>query len=711
MSVDNSLGILDFSLAKDNEKTTMTAASVYKTSDKENDPDSHLTGTIVTTGATAQPATPIASVVAALPATPTVSASQDVGDGASLSTSSEHKFQSYVNGNGNGVYKIIKTLGKGNFAKVKLAIHVPTGREVAIKVIDKTQLNTSARQKLYREVKIMKLLNHPNIVRLFQVIESERTLYLVMEYASRGELFDHLVKNGRMRERDARVIFRQLVSAIQYCHSKFVVHRDLKAENLLLDQNMNIKIADFGFGNTFDPNAQLETFCGSPPYAAPELFMGRKYAGPEVDAWSLGVVLYTLVSGSLPFDGGTLKELRERVLRGKYRVPYYISMDCENLMRKFLVLNPAKRTSLSAVMSDKWINLGHEEGERLRPFREKPMELQDMARFDLLMSMGHKRRDVEQSVKGQQFDDIYCTYMLLGVAKPRSSNRSAKTEAVPTIDLTTPPVSNPLPTITTPTVTIAQVTLALDKNPAIHSASPSSRQAAPRLANAPNTPTSTPPSGPPAKPTRRTPARTPARKVTNHSSGQGRPEPSSLPHTPQTKRCSANMDVKPTLLSAQRQLAQTQKMASTPPRFQYPGSQTPNQAQGCNRRPTTLYEKAEPAATPLLVPKSPAIGGRLMERIPGAGAVEKTSDKPFTRHNVARATFHFGQARSGKRGGGSGGGTGGEEDNYQTPPLSADDTKPASRVGFFSKLTARFGRRVIHLNEKDATEQRKNLTK
>ncbi|XP_016978282.1 MAP/microtubule affinity-regulating kinase 4 [Drosophila rhopaloa] len=713
MSVDNSLGILDFSLPKESEKTAMTAANKYKTSDKENDPDPHLMG-IVTTGATAQPATPTSATAtaAALPPTSGLSAGQDVADGGGSCGNTELKFQSYVNGNGNGVYKIIKTLGKGNFAKVKLAIHVPTGREVAIKVIDKTQLNTSARQKLYREVKIMKLLNHPNIVRLFQVIESERTLYLVMEYASRGELFDHLVKNGRMRERDARVIFRQLVSAIQYCHSKFVVHRDLKAENLLLDQNMNIKIADFGFGNTFDPNAQLETFCGSPPYAAPELFMGRKYAGPEVDAWSLGVVLYTLVSGSLPFDGGTLKELRERVLRGKYRVPYYISMDCENLMRKFLVLNPAKRTTLSAVMSDKWINLGHDEADKLRPFREKPMELQDAPRFDLLVSMGHKRRDVEQSVKGQQFDDIYCTYMLLGVAKPRSSNRSAKPEALAAgADVTSPSVSSPLTNITTPTVTIAQVTLSMDKNTPTHTASASSRPIAPRLASAPITPTSTPPSGPPAKPTRRTPGRTPARKATNHSSGLGRPEPSSLPHTPQSKRASANMDVKPTLLSAQRQLAQTQKLASTPPRFQYPTTQTPNQAQGSNRRPTTLYEKAEPAVTPLLVPKSPAIGGRLMERIPAAGAVEKASDKPFTRQNVARATFHFGQARSGKRGGGSGGGQGGEEDSYQTPPLSADDTKPASRVGFFSKLTARFGRRVIHLNEKDVTEQRKNLTK
>nr|XP_017016790.1 MAP/microtubule affinity-regulating kinase 4-like [Drosophila kikkawai]XP_017016792.1 MAP/microtubule affinity-regulating kinase 4-like [Drosophila kikkawai] len=708
MSLENSLGALDFTSTTESatkavpgiEKITadpeaMISANIYKSADKENEPElTNAPGTIMTTGAVAQPATPTVATATSASASATP-AGKDATDGGTA----ELKFQSYVNGNGNGVYKILKTLGKGNFAKVKLALHVPTGREVAIKVIDKTQLNTSARQKLYREVKIMKLLNHPNIIRLFQVIESERTLYLVMEYASRGELFDHLVKNGRMRERDARVIFRQLVSAIQYCHSKFVVHRDLKAENLLLDQHLNIKIADFGFGNTFDPNAHMETFCGSPPYAAPELFMGRKYAGPEVDAWSLGVVLYTLVSGSLPFDGGTLKELRDRVLRGKYRVPYYISMDCENLMRKFLVLNPAKRTSLSAVMSDKWINLGHDESDRLRVYREKPLDLQDPNRYDVLVSMGHKHRDVVKSVKGQLFDDIYCTYMLLDVAKPRYSQRHARSSG----DVSsTPQTGLPPPSITTPTVTIAQVTLAMDNSPPLTQAQ-TSRPIAPRLTNGLTTPTSTPPAGPPAKPTRRTPAR----KATGFSSSQGRPEPTS-----QTKRSSATVDVKPTLLSAQRQLAQTQKLTNTPPRYQYSGSQTPGTAQGISRRPTTLYEKAEPVpGSPLLVPKSPAIGGRLLDRLNGAAGADRPSDKPFTRQNAVRSTFHFGQGRNGKRGAGGGSGAPGEDDHYQTPPLSADDTKPASRVGFFSKLTARFGRRVIHLNEKDATEQRKNLTK
>ena len=114
---------------------------------------------------------------------------------------------------------------------------------------------------------------------------------------------------------------------------------------------MNIKIADFGFSNEFIPGNKLDTFCGSPPYAAPELFQGKKYDGPEVDVWSLGVILYTLVSGSLPFDGSTLRELRERVLRGKYRIPFYMSTDCENLLKKFLVLNPARRASLEVSTS------------------------------------------------------------------------------------------------------------------------------------------------------------------------------------------------------------------------------------------------------------------------------------------------------------------------------------------------------------------------
>eukprot|EP00090_Calanus_glacialis_P028630 TRINITY_DN4595_c0_g1_i3.p1 TRINITY_DN4595_c0_g1~~TRINITY_DN4595_c0_g1_i3.p1 ORF type:complete len:791 (-),score=156.89 TRINITY_DN4595_c0_g1_i3:658-3030(-) len=312
-----------------------------------------------------------------------------------------------------GKYRLLKTIGKGNFAKVKLAKHIPTGKEVAIKIIDKTQLNPGSLQKLFREVRIMKTLDHPNIVKLFQVIETEKTLYLVMEYASGGEVFDYLVLHGRMKEKEARAKFRQIVSAVQYCHQKKIIHRDLKAENLLLDSEMNIKIADFGFSNEFVPGNKLDTFCGSPPYAAPELFQGKKYDGPEVDVWSLGVILYTLVSGSLPFDGSTLRELRERVLRGKYRIPFYMSTDCENLLKKFLVLNPTRRASLEVIMKDKWMNMGYEDDD-LKPYIEPIQDWADSKRIEILQTMGYSNSVVEEALKQQKFDDCYASYLLLG---------------------------------------------------------------------------------------------------------------------------------------------------------------------------------------------------------------------------------------------------------------------------------------------------------
>ncbi|XP_053225296.1 serine/threonine-protein kinase MARK2 isoform X10 [Podarcis raffonei] len=342
-----------------------------------------------------------------------------------------------------GNYRLLKTIGKGNFAKVKLARHVLTGKEVAVKIIDKTQLNSSSLQKLFREVRIMKVLNHPNIVKLFEVIETEKTLYLVMEYASGGEVFDYLVAHGRMKEKEARAKFRQIVSAVQYCHQKFIVHRDLKAENLLLDADMNIKIADFGFSNEFTFGNKLDTFCGSPPYAAPELFQGKKYDGPEVDVWSLGVILYTLVSGSLPFDGQNLKELRERVLRGKYRIPFYMSTDCENLLKKFLILNPSKRGTLEQIMKDRWMNVGHEDDE-LKPYVEPLPDYKDPRRTgaltvsllslcvrapfrcpaELMISMGYTREEIQDSLVSQKYNEVMATYLLLGYKNSELDNDS-----------------------------------------------------------------------------------------------------------------------------------------------------------------------------------------------------------------------------------------------------------------------------------------------
>uniref|UniRef100_A0AAX7VT27 non-specific serine/threonine protein kinase n=1 Tax=Astatotilapia calliptera TaxID=8154 RepID=A0AAX7VT27_ASTCA len=294
-----------------------------------------------------------------------------------------------------GNYRLLKTIGKGNFAKVKLARHVLTGREVR-QIFNLCFITfILCVLFLFREVRIMKILNHPNI----------------------GEVFDYLVAHGRMKEKEARAKFRQIVSAVQYCHQRRIVHRDLKAENLLLDADMNIKIADFGFSNEFTVGSKLDTFCGSPPYAAPELFQGKKYDGPEVDVWSLGVILYTLVSGSLPFDGQNLKELRERVLRGKYRIPFYMSTDCENLLKKLLVLNPVKRGSLEQIMKDHWMNVGHEE-EELKPYIEPEADFSDSSRIELMVTMGFPKDEITDSLQNQKYDEVMATYLLLGRKAP-----------------------------------------------------------------------------------------------------------------------------------------------------------------------------------------------------------------------------------------------------------------------------------------------------
>ncbi|XP_014642363.1 PREDICTED: serine/threonine-protein kinase SIK1 isoform X2 [Ceratotherium simum simum] len=188
-----------------------------------------------------------------------------------------------------GFYDIERTLGKGNFAVVKLARHRVTKTQVAIKIIDKTRLDSSNLEKIYREVQIMKLLNHPHIIKLYQVMETKDMLYIVTEFAKNGEMFDYLTSNGHLSESEARKKFWQILSAVEYCHSHHIVHRDLKTENLLLDGNMDIKLADFGFGNFYKSGEPLSTWCGSPPYAAPEVFEGKEYEGPQLDIWTLGV--------------------------------------------------------------------------------------------------------------------------------------------------------------------------------------------------------------------------------------------------------------------------------------------------------------------------------------------------------------------------------------------------------------------------------------
>ncbi|XP_038236411.1 serine/threonine-protein kinase SIK3 isoform X9 [Dermochelys coriacea] len=266
----------------------------------------------------------------------------------------------------------------------------------------------------------MKMLCHPHIIRLYQVMETERMIYLVTEYASGGEIFDHLVAHGRMAEKEARRKFKQIVAAVHFCHCCNIVHRDLKAENLLLDANLNIKIADFGFSNIFTPGQLLKTWCGSPPYAAPELFEGKEYDGPKVDIWSLGVVLYVLVCGALPFDGSTLQNLRARVLSGKFRIPFFMSTECEHLIRHMLVLDPSKRLSMEQICKHKWMKLGEADAEFDRLIAEcqhlKIERQMEPLNEDVLLAMVEMGLDKErtlQSLRTDAYDHYSAIYSLL----------------------------------------------------------------------------------------------------------------------------------------------------------------------------------------------------------------------------------------------------------------------------------------------------------
>uniref|UniRef100_A0A8C7I9H0 non-specific serine/threonine protein kinase n=1 Tax=Oncorhynchus kisutch TaxID=8019 RepID=A0A8C7I9H0_ONCKI len=320
-----------------------------------------------------------------------------------------------------GYYEIERTIGKGNFAVVKLATHIITKAKVAIKIVDKTQLDDENLKKIFREVQIMKMLRHPHIIRLYQVMETERMIYLVTEYASGGEiLVNHLVAHGRMAEKDARRKFKQIVAAVHFCHCRNIVHRDLKAENLLLDHNLNIKIADFGFSNLFSRGQLLKTWCGSPPYAAPELFEGKEYDGPKVDIWSLGVVLYVLVCGALPFDGSTLQNLRARVLSGKFRIPFFMSTDCEYLIRHMLVLEPSRRLSMEQICKNKWMKQGDPDPEFERLIveceqvkSERETELINEQVLMAMSEMGLDRERTLQSLHTDAYDHYSAIYSLL----------------------------------------------------------------------------------------------------------------------------------------------------------------------------------------------------------------------------------------------------------------------------------------------------------
>ncbi|XP_074500264.1 NUAK family SNF1-like kinase 1 [Sebastes fasciatus] len=258
-------------------------------------------------------------------------------------------------------YEVMETLGKGTYGKVKKAVERASLKTVAIKSIRKERITDDLdRIHIQREIEITASIRHSNIIRFHEVFESRDKIVIVMEYASRGELYDYIQERRRLPETEARGIFRQITSAVHYCHKNGVVHRDLKLENILLDQDFNVKLADFGLSNHFQRGILLQTYCGSPLYAAPEIVKGLPYQGPEVDCWALGVLLYALVYSSMPFDGANHTALTQQISQGRYRRPNPPSDACA-LIDWLLTVRVDERATIEDVANHWWVNWGFEE--------------------------------------------------------------------------------------------------------------------------------------------------------------------------------------------------------------------------------------------------------------------------------------------------------------------------------------------------------------
>eukprot|EP01134_Creolimax_fragrantissima_P004676 CFRG4676T1 len=256
-----------------------------------------------------------------------------------------------------GPYRLVQILGTGSTGQVCLGIHMKTKEEVAVKVIPKVRFNRDRElhDKVEREIAIMKLINHPHVLSLLDVYESENNLFLVLEYVSGGELFDYLAVRGRLSESEALKFFQQLISAVEFCHLHHICHRDLKPENLLMDKNDNLKIADFGLA-AFQANTDLllDQSCGTPHYASPEVIRDVKYDGRAADVWSCGVILFALLTGHLPFDDDNLSRLLTKVKAGLFAVPTYISKEVQFILRRILYVNPNKRFTIADIKKNKW---------------------------------------------------------------------------------------------------------------------------------------------------------------------------------------------------------------------------------------------------------------------------------------------------------------------------------------------------------------------
>ncbi|XP_058110586.1 CBL-interacting protein kinase 18-like [Magnolia sinica] len=280
-------------------------------------------------------------------------------------------------------YELGRLLGQGTFAKVYYARNIETGQSVAIKVIDKEKvLKVGMIDQIKREISVMRLVRHPNVVQLYEVMATKAKIYFVMEYVKGGELFNKVAK-GKLKEDVARKYIQQLISAVDYCHSRGVYHRDLKPENLLLDENENLKVSDFGLSALAECKRQdglLHTTCGTPAYVAPEVINRKGYDGAKADIWSCGVILFVLLAGYLPFQDSNLMELYRKIGKAEFKFPNWFSSDVRRLLLRILDPNPSTRISISKIMESSWFKRGYD--GKSRKNRKNEIEIEESTPLD-----------------------------------------------------------------------------------------------------------------------------------------------------------------------------------------------------------------------------------------------------------------------------------------------------------------------------------------
>ncbi|XP_052025356.1 sperm motility kinase Y-like [Apodemus sylvaticus] len=332
-------------------------------------------------------------------------------------------------------YKVLRTIGQGSNAKVLLAQHRLTGTPVAIKVLEKGK---QWFQSAMMEANIMRTLNHPNIISLLQVTETKKSIYLVMEFVEGQQLYQYIKNSGHIEEDEARKIFKQLIAAVSYCHEHGIVHRDLKPDNILIDNNGKIKIIDFGLSTKVKPGQMLSQHCGSYSFGAPEFFLGKRYDGTKSDSWTLGVVLYFMIVGKVPFDSVIIHELQRQVVAGVYPAPCGVSQELEDLLSLLLTIHPTYRPTPMEVMLHPWFKgdwkMFPNPCKDLIPDRADPTIVQAME------YLGFRAQDILESLRKQKYNQAMACYTLL-------KGQALQRHVYSTVTQTVSPVAAPFPTI------------------------------------------------------------------------------------------------------------------------------------------------------------------------------------------------------------------------------------------------------------------------